>query len=161
MISALRAHGLFTVPSSPSDHIACKVLENDEWTDWYIGENHKRLSRNYAMTIKFLKDHDVPYYPAGNAEFFVWVDLGATVQRRRVAKNGMALKDLSLDDSDSNGYTEITADIMSKLLTQKVFLASGEAFGNERPGLFRTVFPQPKECLENGLGRMLKAIEHY
>jgi len=38
-----------------------------------------------------------------------------------VAKNGMALKDLSLDDSDSNGYTEITADIMSKLLAQKVF----------------------------------------
>jgi len=161
MISALRAHGLFTFPSSPSDHIACKVLENDEWTDWYVGENQKRLSQNYAMAIKFLKDHDVPYYPASNAAFFVWVDLGAAVQRRRVSRNVMALKDLSLDDSDSNGYTEITADIMSKLLAQKVFLASGEAFGSERPGWFRIVFSQPKEYLENGLGRMLKAIEDY
>jgi hypothetical protein len=88
------------------------------------------------MTIKFLKHHDVPYYPASNAEFFVWVDLGAAVQRRMVAKNGMALKDFGLDDSDSNGYTETTADIMSKLLAQKVFLASGEVFGSERPGWF-------------------------
>jgi aspartate/methionine/tyrosine aminotransferase len=161
MISALRAHGLYTFPSSPSDHIACNILENDEWTDWYIGENQTRLSRNYALTVKFLKDHDVPYYPASNAAFFVWVDLGAAVRHRKFSKNEMALKDLSLDDGDSNENTDITADIMSKLLAQKVFLASGEAFGSERPGWFRIVFSQPKEYLENGLGRMLKALEHY
>lgn len=161
MISALRAHGLYTFPSSPSDHIACNILENDEWTDWYIGENQTRLSQNYALTVKFLKDHDVPYYPASNAAFFVWVDLGAAVRHRKFSKNEMALKDLSLDDGDSNENTDITADIMSKLLAQKVFLASGKAFGSERPGWFRIVFSQPKEYLENGLERMLKAIEHY
>jgi aspartate/methionine/tyrosine aminotransferase len=161
MIWALELHGLCTYPSSPSDHIACNILENDEWTDWYIRENQKRLSQNYALTIKFLKDHDVPYYPASNAAFFVWIDLGAAVRRRMFSKNGMALKDLSLDDSDSNGYTEIIADIMAKLLAQKVFLASGEGFGSERPGWFRITFSHPKEYLETGLGRMLKVIEHY
>jgi aspartate/methionine/tyrosine aminotransferase len=161
MVSTLRAHGICTFPSSPSDHIACNILENDEWTDWYIEENQTRLSQNYALTIKFLKDHDVPYYPASNAACFVWVDLGAAVRHRKFSKNGMALKDLRLDDCDSNEYAEITADIMSKLLAQKVFLARGERFGSERPGWFRIVFSLPKEYLENGLGRVLKAIEHY
>jgi aspartate/methionine/tyrosine aminotransferase len=161
MISALMAHGLYTFPSSPSDHIACSILENDEWTDWYIQENQKRLSQNYALTIKFLKAHDVPYYPASNAAFFVWIDLGTVVRRRTFSKDGLTLNDLSLDDGDNNEYPQITADIMSKLLAQKVFLASGEAFGSERPGWFRIVFSHPKEYLENGLRRVLKVIEHY
>ena len=113
-----------------SDHIACQILENDEWTDWYIEENQKRLSENYALTIKFLHGHDVPYYAGSNTAFFIWADLGAVVQRRRLFKQSNRLEDLSKKSVD------ITADIMSKLLERKVFLASGQAFGSERPGWF-------------------------
>jgi aspartate/methionine/tyrosine aminotransferase len=159
LISALKAHALYMFPSGPSDHIACKVLKNDEWTDWYIKENQKRLSENYALTVKFLKEHGVPYYLGSNAAFFVWVDLGQFVRRR--GSSHVALAGLSLEDSDSKEGNDITAGIMSKLLAQKVFLASGQAFGSERPGWFRIVFSQPREYLDNGLRRMLKAIEQY
>lgn len=159
LISALKAHALYTFPSSPSDHIACKVLENDEWADWYIKENQKRLSEKYALTVKFLNENGVPYYPGSNAAFFVWVNLGRALRRKQLGEEGTALKDLSIEDSHGKEGDGITAEIMSRLLEQKVFLASGQAFGSERPGWFRIVFSQPKEYLENGLKRMVKAIE--
>jgi aspartate/methionine/tyrosine aminotransferase len=158
IISALKSHALYTYPSSPSDHIACKVLENDEWTDYYIKENQKRLSENYILTVKFLKEHNVPYYPGSNAAFFVW-DLGEAARRRRLSKGVAAMEDLGIEDGDGKESDDNMTDIMSKLLEQKVFLASGEAFGSERQGWFRVVFSQPREYLENGLGRILKAIE--
>ena len=160
-VSELKSYALYTFPSSPSDHITCKVLENDDWTDWYIKENQKRLSENYALTVKFLREHDVPYTPGSNAAFFVWVDLGAAVRRRRSSQKRIGLEDLSLAASGRREDHDVTLDIMSKLLEQKVFLASGQAFGSERPGCFRIVFSQPQEYLENGLGRMLRVLEAY
>jgi aspartate/methionine/tyrosine aminotransferase len=159
IISALKAHALYTFPSSPSDHIACKILENDEWTAWYIKENQKRLSENYALTIKSLNEYDIPYYQRSNAAFFVWVDLGEATRRRRRSGTVTTIADLSIGDGDGKESNDTTTDIMAKLLEQRVFLASGKAFGSERPGWFRIVFSQPREYLENGLGRMLKAIE--
>jgi aspartate/methionine/tyrosine aminotransferase len=159
IISALKTHALYTFPSSPSDHIACKILENDKWTDWYIKENQKRLSENYALTVKSLDEHDIPYYPGSNAAFFVWVDLGEAARRRKRSKTVTAIADLSIGDGDSKKGSDTTTDIMAKLLEQRVFLASGKAFGSERPGWFRIVFSQPREYLEKGLARMLKAIE--
>jgi 1-aminocyclopropane-1-carboxylate synthase len=159
LISALKNHSLYTFPSSLSDHIACQILENDEWTDWYINENRKRLSENYAMTVKFLNDNGIPYYPGSNAAFFVWANLGTAMRQRRLGKEEMTVGDLSLQDSHGKEGADVTGDIMSRLLEQKVFLASGQAFGSERPGWFRIVFSQPKKYLENGLSRILKAVE--
>ena len=159
LISALKAHALYTFPSSLSDHITCQVLENDEWTDWYIQENQKRLSENYALTVKFLNDNGVPYYPGSNAAFFVWANLGAALSQRRLGKEEVTLRDLSLQDGHGKEAADVTGEIMSRLLEQKVFLASGQAFGSERPVWFRIVFSQPKKYLENGLSRMLKAVE--
>ncbi len=56
---------------------------------------------------------------------------------------------------------DLPIDIVSKLLEQKVFLASGQVFGSEQAGWFRIVFSQSKECLMNGLERMLKVTEQY
>jgi hypothetical protein len=104
-----------------------------ERTDWYIKENRKRLSENYALTIKFLREHDVPYTPGANSAFFVWVNLGEAVRRRRVYKSGQSLEYLRIGDGHGQGGDNLTAEIMSKLLEQKA-LASGQAFSSERPG---------------------------
>lgn len=160
IISALKTHALYTFPSSLSDHIVCQILEDDEWTDWYIEENQKRLSENYALAIKFLHEHDIPYYAGSNAAFFIWTNLGSC-SGGGYLKQSNRLEDLSIQDNGNEKSVDITADIMSKLLERKVFLASGQAFGSERPGWFRIVFSQPREYLENGLGRIWEAVEKY
>ncbi len=160
-MSALRIHGLFTFPSAVSDHIACNILENDEFTDKYIATNQKRLGENYALTLKFLHEHEIPYYPGSNAAFFVWVDLGEAQRRKR--SNGRIVpnkqQERGIEDSEIKENKNMTSEIFEKLLDQRIFLASGEAFGSERAGWFRIVFSQPREYLEEGLARMVKAIE--
>lgn len=155
-ISALRSHGLFTFPSAMSDHIACNILEDDQFTDEYITTNQKRLGENYALTVKFLLDHGISYYRGSNAAFFVWVDLGGAQRRKKGSDR--ELEERSIEKSATMGGNQITTEIFEKLLNQRIFLANGEAFGSERPGWFRIVFSQPREYLEEGLERMVKAI---
>ena len=47
----------------------------------------------------------------------------------------------------------------SALVREKVFLASGKVFGSEKPGWFRIVFSHQKELLEEGLRRIVRALE--
>ena len=155
-MSAMRSHGLFTFPSAVSDHIACNILEDEEFTDNYITSNQERLGKNHALTVKFLYEHGISYYPGSNAAFFVWVNLEEARRGKRLS--GQELQEKSVEDSGSMESNEITTEIFEKLLDHKIFLASGEAFGSERPGWFRIVFSQPREYLEEGLARMMKAI---
>lgn len=65
------------------------------------------------------------YTLGANSAFFVWVNLGEAVRRRKVYKTGQSLEYLRKGDGHSQGGDDLTAEIMSKLLEQKVFLASG------------------------------------
>jgi bifunctional pyridoxal-dependent enzyme with beta-cystathionase and maltose regulon repressor activities len=48
---------------------------------------------------------------------------------------------------------------MDKLIERRVFLASGKAFGSEKPGWFRIVFSHPDEYLDLGLQRVMEALQ--
>ena len=171
-VRSLQAHSLYTYPSSVSDHITANVLEDDDFVDWYVVTNQARLADSYRYTVDCLRRNDIPFASGSNAAFFVWADLGGALPRTGTAdRAGPDVQSLSLSDTGDNGNadggkksraeepSDITTHIMSKLLSEKVFLASGEAFGSERPGWFRIVFSQPRDYLEEGLRRMLKAIQ--
>ena len=53
---------------------------------------------------------------------------------------------------------ETTKVIMEALLKHKVFLASSEEFGGEEEGLFRIIFSQDRQYLEEGLRRIALAV---
>ena len=83
------------------------------------------------------------------------MDLGEALLRRRGADpqktnttNGHAKKPGEAARQDS-----LTEQVMELLVSQKVYLARGDAFGSESPGWFRIVFAQQRQVLCEGLCR--------
>ncbi|RSL77939.1 hypothetical protein CEP51_008642 [Fusarium floridanum] len=141
--SALVAVGLYSSVSSISDHVTINLLEDDTFVESYMTENRKKLAAQYERAVSWAKKNDITYAPGVNAAFFLWVDLGKAYKARHAVE----------DDKD------ITGLVMKKLLEKKVFLASGEAFGSEKPGWFRIVFSHPDEYLDMGLERVVEALQ--
>jgi aspartate/methionine/tyrosine aminotransferase len=140
---ALKGISLYSYASGISDHLASLLLEDDDFTDWYIRQNQKKLAECYAYTVQYLRKHSIEYAPGCNAAFFLWVDLGKKY------------RDLHPDVK----IEQVDDCVMQTLLQKKVFLASGTLFGSESPGWFRIVFSQPQEYLGEALKRMVEALE--
>lgn len=147
LLDAVKANSLFTYPPSISDHITASLLSASDFTDTYIHTNQLRLAENYAFATSFLEKHSIPYSPKVNAAFFLWVDL-----------KPVFLKVATPEERSKQGK-DLSAAIMARLMAEKVFIANGEAFAGEEWGWFRIVFSQPKEYVEEGLRRMMKAFE--
>ncbi|KAI8657848.1 Aminotran-1-2 domain-containing protein [Fusarium keratoplasticum] len=141
--TALVAVGLYSSVSSISDHVTINLLEDDAFVESYMAENRKKLAAQYERAVSWAKKNDITYAPGVNAAFFLWVDLGKAYRARHTVDDGK----------------DITGLVMKKLLEKKVFLASGEAFGSEKPGWFRIVFSHPDEYLDMGLERVVEALQ--
>ncbi|KAJ4141881.1 hypothetical protein NW754_014671 [Fusarium falciforme] len=141
--TALVAVGLYSSVSSISDHVTINLLEDDAFVESYMAENRKKLAAQYERAVSWAKKNDITYAPGVNAAFFLWVDLGKAYRARHTVEDGK----------------DITGLVMKKLLEKKVFLASGEAFGSEKPGWFRIVFSHPDEYLDMGLKRVVEALQ--
>ncbi|UPK95046.1 hypothetical protein LCI18_005981 [Fusarium solani-melongenae] len=141
--TALVAVGLYSSVSSISDHVTINLLEDDAFVESYMAENRKKLAAQYERAVSWAKKNDITYAPGVNAAFFLWVDLGKAYRARHTVEDGK----------------DITGLVMKKLLEKKVFLASGEAFGSEKPGWFRIVFSHPDEYLDMGLERVVEALQ--
>lgn len=140
--AALVPVGLYSSASSISDHITANVLEDDSWVEAYMAENQRMLSGRYELVVKWAKQYEIAYAPGVNAAFFLWVNLGEAYGKKHVL-------------AESEDVTDIT---MQKLLAHKVFLASGTAFGAEKPGWFRIVFSHDEDYLNEGLRRIIAAL---
>ncbi|CAG8323790.1 unnamed protein product [Penicillium salamii] len=144
--AALRATSIWSYISGISDHIAAKILEDDVFTDRYIELNRQKLKDSYHLVAQYLQNHGIEYEHHGNAGFFIWVNLGK--------------KYLENHKTSHHDGSDLTQEIMDRLLTQKVFLASGIAFGSEQPGWFRIVVSHPTTYLTEALRRIEIAISN-
>lgn len=142
---ALRGASLYSYVSRLSDHIAANILEDKAFTDRYIQLNCDKLAASYHFVAQYLKGCGIEYAPGCNAGFFLWMNLGRKY----------------LENHQGRQFTgeELTEEIMERLLRQRVFLASGAAFGSEQPGWFRIVVSQPMEYLKEALRRIEAAID--
>lgn len=129
-------NSLYNFPSSLADSVATSLLLDDKFTSKYIATNQKRLAESYRFATKFLRSHRIPYVEC-NAAFFIWVNLGAMVKDR----------------------TSSDMDIIARLRKERVYIATGDIYAAEEPGWFRMVFAHPQNVLEEGLNRMLRAIQ--
>ncbi|PKS07211.1 hypothetical protein jhhlp_005813 [Lomentospora prolificans] len=141
--SALVCVSLYTSTSSLSEIATANILNDDAWVDSYIASNRKKLAANYAVARDWAEENGVPYAKGVNAAFFLWVNLGAVYRTKH--------PDREVDDIDNV--------VMDALLRNKVFLASGKAFGSEEPGWFRIVFSVKEDYLREGLKRVLAALD--
>ncbi|THY29609.1 hypothetical protein D6D01_03498 [Aureobasidium pullulans] len=134
---------LYSSVSSISDHVSANILEDNDWVQAYTRENRRKLGEWYSYVTAWAKKNGIIYAPGGNAAFFLWVDLGSVYQSRR----------------SWTGTESIDVQVMTALLSKKVFLASGKQFGSEQPGWFRIVFACGFEMLEEGLQRIIQTLE--
>lgn len=136
MLNFFLSSSLYNFPSSLADQVATSPLLDDEFIKTYIATNRRRLSESYRFATEFLQVHGIPYVEC-NAAFFVWMNLRA------------AMKDRAATDKD----------ILDRLQREKVYIAPGSVYAAEERGWFRMVFAHPPEVLEEGLNRMLRAIQ--
>jgi aspartate/methionine/tyrosine aminotransferase len=149
LLAALEPLGLYSYISSVTDHIACNILEDDDWTRQYIDENRRGLANNYRIAAQWARENHIEYAQNVNAGFFLWVNLGLTYRQNAAAKGEAKV------DCDDGGIDAIVA---KALLEQKVVLAAGKKFGAEREGWFRIVFSHDEIWLREGLRRIAIAI---
>jgi aspartate/methionine/tyrosine aminotransferase len=143
---ALLPVSLYSSTSAITDCAAANMLNDDEWVDKYIEENRSALQSNFEHVAKWAKGHGFEYAPGVNAAFFLWLNLGAAYRE-------------SHPELEENGGVDIDQLVMDALLGEKVFLASGTQFGSESPGWFRIVFSQKRDYLDEGLQRIVAAIQ--
>ncbi|RAK96462.1 aspartate aminotransferase [Aspergillus ibericus CBS 121593] len=136
LLEAVEGISLYNFPSSVADQIASSLLLDDNFTESYIATNRQRLVESYRFATDFLQTHNIPYVEC-NAAFFIWMNLGAVVKDR----------------------TATDKDILARLREEKVYIAPGTAYATEEAGWFRMVFAHPPHVLEEGLSRMVRAIQ--
>ncbi|GJC96123.1 ACC synthase [Colletotrichum higginsianum IMI 349063] len=134
--------GIYSSPSSITDHATANILDDREWVDGYIEENRRKLQENFELVAGWARDRGIEYAQGANAAFFLWVNLGEAYRARRPERE----------------VGDVTAEVMGALLEKKVFLASGKLFGSEQPGWFRIVFSNEKEVVSEGLRRIAAVL---
>ncbi|PWY81604.1 aspartate aminotransferase [Aspergillus sclerotioniger CBS 115572] len=134
-LEAVEGISLYNFPSSVGDQLASRLLLDDIFTEQYISINQHRLAESYQYATEFLRSHNIPYLEC-NAAFFIWMNLGAVMDA-----------------------TATDQEILAKLREDRVYIAPGTVYAGEEPGWFRLVFGHPPHVLEEGLSRMVRAIQ--
>ncbi|KAE8381470.1 pyridoxal phosphate-dependent transferase [Aspergillus bertholletiae] len=134
-LEACESISLFSFPSSLADNAAASLFLNEAFSDELVKLNRARLSENYQHVVKILRSHRIPYQ-SSNAALFVWVNLGAVVNREKVTD-------------------EV---ILQALRGRKLYITSGSTYASEQTGWFRIAFAHPKHVLDEGLKRLIQAI---
>lgn len=160
LMSVLANHASHSFPSALLDYMACVILEDGRFVARFVKESQRRLAETYALTTGLLSRRGIKYEEA-SAGCFVWVDLGAAWRERCVSEVVGEKGDpgwVYLRD-EMDGATDLTDDVQRRLVAERVYLASGECCGSERPGWFRVVFSQPRGLLIEGMRRMMRALD--
>ncbi|OJJ03415.1 hypothetical protein ASPVEDRAFT_63137 [Aspergillus versicolor CBS 583.65] len=134
-LEACESISLFSFPSSLADNAAASLFLDEGCSDHLVSLNRSRLSENYQHVVKALRGHGIPYKNS-NAALFVWVNLGAVVDREKMSD-------------------EV---ILQTLRREKLYITSGSTYASEQAGWFRIVFAHPKHVLDEGLKRLIRAI---
>lgn len=140
--ASLLQGAIYSSISSISDHVVCNLLEDDTWIDEYLLESRRRLAEHYQVVTSWATQHGIEFSGGVNAAFFIWLNFGGAYRARHKL----------------NAVTDVEAEITQGLLEAKVFVAPGSSFGAEQPGWFRLVFSVSRPVLEEGLSRVLAAL---
>lgn len=133
--------------------IAVRLLADKPFLNTYISTNRTRLATAYSLAKDFLELHAIPYAPGSNAAFFLWIELRSKYLRNR-GKTVEEIKAISMVEGLS-----IDQEIHSRMMEKKIFLGKGKAFGAEKGGWWRVVFSQDWVYVEEGLKRVIAAVE--
>ena len=126
----------------PADAIATAMLEDEAWIDGFLAESQQKLGETSTLTRELLREKGIPFWEAGRAGFFLWVDLRAW-----------------LSGTGKEDPWEAEREINDRFVKCGVFVTAGEGMRAEEAGWFRVVFSFDEATLREGLERMFKALE--
>ncbi|KAL0571666.1 hypothetical protein V5O48_010293 [Marasmius crinis-equi] len=146
LLDACKTCGLYSSPSSFAENAAIEIFNNEKFVEDYVRSNRERLSEAHRYAIERLKEHGIEYTTGINAGLFLWIDLGK------------AWREKHPEEIEGLGCTSDSV-IFGKLMAEKVYLVRGDEAGAEEAGWFRLVFSQPREIVDEGIKRMVRALQ--
>ena len=134
LLRAMDIVGYYQGVSSYTQHVLSYVFEDDDFVDWYISENRKRLHDTYSALEEALSLIDVPLVPSQGG-IFAWADFSGLLKENQTEK-------------------ELWMELFDDA---KVALTSGESCYGDKPGMFRIVYgwPEGGRTAMEELGRRL------
>ncbi|KAH8805247.1 pyridoxal phosphate-dependent transferase [Xylogone sp. PMI_703] len=137
LIGAVASLTVFDWPPYVLQDLWAHLLEDQEFLDWFLAENKRRLSENYNLITSFLSSNGIGYFSGGNAGVFLWVDLREYVKGDRATE----------------------ALLVKKCVERGLFVGYGTNFFSEEVGWFRLTFTAKTEILMEGLKRLVSVLE--
>lgn len=126
-----------TFISSDTLYSTAKLFKDHKWRDEFIIESRKRLQMNEEFAVKLLREANIPVREADNSLFFM-IDLTEFVKT---------------EEEEMKLYVQLADEY-------KVHILPGKAgFFCDTPGWFRLCFSTQHELLEEGLKRLIRAVQ--
>lgn len=129
---AMTGVGMLSQSAAPAGVLWATWLEDRAFLSWYLEENRRRMSLVYNHVTAWLDHYRIPYVPANSGHFF--------------------LLDLRSHTAGETRHAE--AELVSKMIAAKVFVAPGTQYHHPVPGFFRLTFTQDPHAIKTGLGRL-------
>ncbi|KAH8757222.1 putative 1-aminocyclopropane-1-carboxylate synthase [Diaporthe sp. PMI_573] len=156
LLRALRANSIFTCPSSLADRATVSILSNAAFVKNFIKKDQQRLAEHYDRITRFLSHHKICFAPS-NSGFFIWADLFSFWSPRL----GSTVANIGHSDGESSEKWTLEDRLSEHFYKQKIFLAAGKSFGSEDAGWFRLTFALEQDYLDEGLRRVVTALETF
>lgn len=115
--------------------LATQLLSDTSFVESFLETSSTKLGAQYSRTTALLDKAKISYNRAGNAGFFIWLDLS-----KHVAGNG----------SDE----WLAESVLAKEFEEAgVIMAAGSAYHAEKAGFFRLIFTAEDGRVEEGIRR--------
>ncbi|KAJ3069823.1 hypothetical protein HDU98_007136 [Podochytrium sp. JEL0797] len=138
-----------TIPSIIDSSLS-ELLADDAFVNKFIDTNHARLRVNFDRIKTLLNQHAIPFVDP-DAAFFMWIDLSKYTRHPSIVAQAQ------------NQNTTPCMVLFKKFLEHGVYVVPGDTFfcapDGEDAGRFRVNVPVPMELLEEGVRRMVKALD--
>ncbi|KAG6542200.1 hypothetical protein Mapa_016433 [Marchantia paleacea] len=131
--------GMFAAVSNDTQHALSIMLEDEEFVDFYVAENNRRLKKSYELFTSLLTAENVNYMPAC-AAMFCWLDLRILLPEPTF-------------EAEDRLWKEIRDEC-------RVILTPGKACHYAEPGFFRACYASmPPEHLKVATQRLAAFAE--
>lgn len=149
VLQACRSCSYFTSVSSYTQQMMSHLLLDDEFVQFFVAENAKRMAKAYESVVEALHRNNVKYMDAKGG-MFLFVYLGEHI-RRWMKKSA----DYQITSEDETAFWDHILNVA------KVNISAGSFFlCTHEPGWFRICFTAtPVHILQLGFDRIFKSIE--
>nr|CAG8521906.1 12692_t:CDS:2 [Entrophospora candida]CAG8529008.1 14380_t:CDS:2 [Entrophospora candida] len=123
---------------TPAENIATNLLADENYIDWFLTTNQRRLGESYTRATNLLNENKISFLPA-QAGHYIWIDFREYVQGNRSKEH----------------------ELYKEFLKNGVYVSLGDAFHAEEPGWFSLAFAVEWDALKLGIQRIIDVLARF